>query len=138
MRRPPELEDPRGPLVGTSVLELCDGIAGPLAGWLLAQLGCDVLRCEPVDVELCATASLPRPVRGVEAAVLHRSKRSAGSVSASELARLAGEADVLLIDRDRLRAAGGLLDGERLLEAHPALVHCEVSPFGASGPLAAL
>ena len=139
MRRPPDLEEARGPLVGCSVLELCDGIAGPLAGWLLAELGCDVLRCEPDGgADPPSPARARGPAGSAEAAVLHRSKRAAGAVPVGDVARLAGDADVLLIDRDRLRAAGGLLDGERLLAAYPALVHCEVSPFGPRGPLADL
>src|SRR5262245_28514700 len=139
MHRPPDLEEPRGPLVGISVLEVCDGIAGPLAGWLLAELGCDVLRCEVKGVaDLLEPARARGPGEGVEAAVLHRSKRSAGAIPLTDVARLAATTDVLLIDRDRLRTAGGLLDGDRLLAAQPALVHCEVSPFGARGPLAEL
>jgi crotonobetainyl-CoA:carnitine CoA-transferase CaiB-like acyl-CoA transferase len=70
--------------------------------------------------------------------VLHRSKRNAGTLAAADVVLLASAADVLLIDRDRLRAAGGALDGDRLLAVQPELVHCTVSPFGSAGPLADL
>ena len=138
----------RGPLEGHRVLELCDGVAGPLAGWLLAELGCDVLRATLASREGSAAASeredhggrhaTDRDPADLAASVLHRSKRWGRPVDAAALADLAAEADVLLVDRDRLRDAGGALDAAPLLARSPDLVHCTVRPFGARGPLADL
>jgi crotonobetainyl-CoA:carnitine CoA-transferase CaiB-like acyl-CoA transferase len=117
------------------VLELCDGVAGPLAGWLLAELGCDVMR------GTLATARGRADARGatdLAARVLHRSKRRATALEPAALADVAAAADVLLIDRDRLREAGGALDAAPLLARNPELVHCTVRPFGPRGPLAEL
>src|SRR5262249_42258245 len=118
-----------GPFAGVRVLELCCGIAGPLAGMLLADLGADVVKGEldPGD-----------PLRGLPAFhVLNRSKSSA-AVAAEETARLALRADVVLIDREIAAAHRGTLDAPALTARSPGLIHCTVSGFGEAGSLADL
>ena len=42
------------PLAGIRVLEFCHAIMGPSAGLILADLGADVIKVEPVDGDLLA------------------------------------------------------------------------------------
>ena len=41
------------PLDGLRVVELCEGIAGPWAGRLLAGYGADVIKVEPPNGDRC-------------------------------------------------------------------------------------
>ncbi|MEW6273466.1 MAG: CoA transferase [Thermodesulfobacteriota bacterium] len=125
MPEPGSIAPPAGPLRGARVVELCEAIAGPHAGWLLAELGCDVVKLERERGD---------PLRGSPAFhVLNRSKRSVrlGSLAragdAARLAALLRRADVLLVDRDLVRelepAAAAALDAEGLAHDNPRLVH---------------
>ncbi|HZR84118.1 MAG TPA: CoA transferase [Candidatus Binatia bacterium] len=119
-----------GPFSGVRVLEWCTGVAGPLAGMLLADLGADVVKLErpPGD-----------PERGTAAfQVLNRSKRSLAVRDVADVRSLAARADVLLVDREVLRETAGELDAASFRAVAPRLVHCTLSGFGERGPLADL
>ena len=49
MADPGKLANDAGPLNGIRVLEFCHAIMGPTAGLILADLGADVIKVEPVD-----------------------------------------------------------------------------------------
>jgi crotonobetainyl-CoA:carnitine CoA-transferase CaiB-like acyl-CoA transferase len=119
-----------GPFRGVRVVELCSGVAGPLAGMLLGDLGADVVKLERAPGD---------PDRGTPAFhVLNRSKRSVAFAHEGEAAQLAARADVLLIDRAMARSRGGKLTAARLTKAAPRLIHCSLSGFGEHGDLADL
>src|SRR6201996_4269366 len=86
------------PLAGIRVLEFCHTIMGPSAGLILADLGADVIKVEPV------TGDHTRRLYGFAAgffATFNRNKRSFAVDLKSEdgrhvLHRLAATADVVL------------------------------------------
>ena len=81
---------PAGPLDGLRVLELATGIAGPVAGMVLADFGADVVKAEPPEGD---------PARSLPGfAVWNRGKRSIVA-DPGGLAALAAEADVVVCSR---------------------------------------
>ena len=120
----PELFD------GITVLDLTDGIAGPIATMMLADRGADVIRIERPDAELF-------PPLGGER-VWHRGKRSAAfdldrARDRDAVAALAARADVLVetFAPGRARALG--LDHATLAARNPGLVHVSITPYGRDG-----
>jgi len=105
------------------VLDLTDA-RGWLAGFLLAQLGADVILAEPVG-------GYPRDHRF---AAYNRGKRSVivpDDAGPAELAGLARGADVVLHTQSSF---GRAVDLGALRDAHPALVTVAITPYGESGP----
>lgn len=107
-----------GPLAGLRVVELCGGVAGPLCGMYLGDLGADVVKVEPADGD---------PARGFGPGVfasLNRNKRSV--VCDDDAVRaLLRTADVVLCEHE-------LPEGT----ARPELVHCVLTDFGADAGFA--
>ncbi len=123
------------PLAGMRVLEFCHAIMGPSAGLILADLGADVIKVEPVGGD--PTRRLPGFAAGFFG-TFNRNKRSlALDLKADEgralLHRLAATADVAIENyapgtMDRLRC--GYVD---LARTNPRLVYCALKGF-LSGP----
>jgi crotonobetainyl-CoA:carnitine CoA-transferase CaiB-like acyl-CoA transferase len=123
------------PLAGLRVLEFCHTIMGPTAGLILADLGADVIKIEPVGGD--ATRRLPGFAAGFFSA-FNRNKRSVAiDLKAGEgrdlLYRLAATADVVLENyapgtMDRLGC--GYAD---FAKVNPRLVYCALKGF-LSGP----
>ncbi len=116
------------------ILDLTDD-RGHFAGFLLAQMGADVIAVEPPEGQRARhlgpfAGDEPDPERSLQHWAYNRGKRSVVAESAADIAALADTADVLIecgafdIDLDALRAA------------NPALVTCSLSPFGGDGPKA--
>jgi crotonobetainyl-CoA:carnitine CoA-transferase CaiB-like acyl-CoA transferase len=135
MTDPPTATRESLPLTGMRVLEFCHTIMGPTAGVILADLGADVIKVEPVTGD--ATRRLPGFAAGFFSA-FNRNKRSiAIDLKASEgrdlLLRLAASADVVLENyapgtMDRLGC--GYAD---FAKVNPRLVYCALKGF-LSGP----
>ncbi|MEN0062831.1 MAG: CoA transferase [Myxococcota bacterium] len=134
----------QGALSDVRVLDLCQMLAGPYAAQLLADLGADVIKVEPVtgDPTRRLLAHDPRyTVDGLGAyfATLNRNKRSVALDLKSEAGRrlfegLVAKTDVVLsnfsvevTERLRLRHAD-------LIGHNPRLVTAAISGFGATGP----
>jgi crotonobetainyl-CoA:carnitine CoA-transferase CaiB-like acyl-CoA transferase len=124
-----------GPLAGIRVLEFCHTIMGPTAGLILADLGADVIKIEPV------AGDHTRRLYGFAAGffpTFNRNKRSfAIDLKSAEgrdlLHRLAATADVVLENyapgtMDRLGCGYGDLS-----KINPRLVYCALKGF-LSGP----
>ena len=126
------------PLAGVKVVDLSRILAGPLCTMVLADLGADVIKVERPG-EGDDTRHWGPPFAGDDAAYflsLNRNKRSVtadlGSPEGVALVRdLLSTADVLIENfRPGLMARFGLaLDDLR--EAHPRLVTCSLTAFGA-------
>src|SRR4051794_22583115 len=110
-----------GMLESCRVVEL-SGRDGWLAGFLLAQLGAEVLLVEP-------PGGHPRDA-WFEA--YNRGKRSVVGSGPDEVAEMVGGADVVLAAGSPSEVA--VLDG--LAAADPALVTVAITPFGRRGPKA--
>src|ERR1700691_1418178 len=123
------------PLAGIRVIEFCHAIMGPSAGLILADLGADVIKIEPVGGD--STRRLVGFAAGFFG-TFNRNKRSVAlDLKAGEgralLHRLAATADVVLENyapgtMDRLGC--GYHD---LKKTNPRLVYCALKGF-LSGP----
>ena len=121
-----------GPYDGLRVVEMSEGVGGPMAAMLLADLGADVVKVEP-----------PRGdrLRGTPAFhVLNRSKRGVAldltdAADRTRLEPLLRRADVVI--------QGGLpeqydligLGSDALRQANPRLVVLQAPYYGSAGPL---
>ncbi len=116
-----------GVLDGLVVLDLSQGIAGPIAGMLLADHGARVTKIEPPGGD---------PTRALSGArVWHRGKRSAfldldDPSDRERVVALASHADVLLESFAPGEAARGGLEYEGLHARNPRLVHCSITGYG--------
>ena len=132
-----------GTLEGMTVVDATQGLCGPLAGHMLAELGSKVIKIEPPEGDY-ARGYGPPFVGDVGAAYasMNRLKEvrrldvQAGE-GAAALAKLAESADVLLEDWGPGRAEALGLGYEALRQRNPRLVYLAISPFGEVGPLCA-
>ena len=128
------------PLAGITVVSLEHAIAAPFATRQLADLGARVIKVErPVvgdfardyDARVCGMASHFVWVnRGKESVTLDLKQPAAIEV----LMRLVAKADVLVQNLAPGAAARMGLSAEALRPAHPELIVCDISGYGADGP----
>jgi crotonobetainyl-CoA:carnitine CoA-transferase CaiB-like acyl-CoA transferase len=122
------------PLAGLRVLELAEGVAGPMVARLLGDAGADVIKLELAEGDR-ARGWVPQ-VDGVGAvfATLNRNKRSVrvGPSPSSMVAELAACADVVVVD-DEL-ADRCAVDLAALMDHNDRLVVCVISGWGPDGP----
>lgn len=120
----------RGPLAGVRVVEIAEGIAGPQAGLLLADLGATVCKLERPEGD----RSRHWREDEITYAVLNRNKTGAVLREPAQAIELARQADVVVVDTDALTRWPEL----RVLVDQPSNVVLRVSLFGATGPTADL
>ncbi len=132
-----------GPLVGMRVLELAHVMAGPTCGLMLADLGADVIKVERVPGGDDTRRSVPPEVGGESAAFLMMNRNKRGIAldlkhprAREVMLRLVRNTDVLIENyrRDTMPKLG--LGYEALKAVNPALIYCEISGFGRTGPYA--
>lgn len=133
-------QEPVGALAGCRVLELSQ-LSAAVAGKVLADLGAEVIKIEPRGGEAArraepAFADQYGERHGLAFLAYNLNKRSVsldlGTEAGRELlARLAGTADIVLLDWERI---GDPAEADRLRELctaeNPRLVWCEVWPYG--------
>jgi len=129
------------PLAGTSVVDVTSSLAGPTATQLLAALGADVVKVEPLDGDH-ARAWGPPFLEGEGAMFLasNAGKRSLavdlGDDRGREVVlRLADRADVFVQSLRPGAAERHGLGAAELRARNPRLVHCSIGAFGSRGPL---
>jgi len=128
-RLPPPERD--GPLEGLRVLDLGAIVAGPLAGSLLAELGAEVIKIEPIGGDSFrgpGFAAYNKGQRGVALDLRHQAGRDA-------FMALVRGADVV-IDNYRpgvLRRLG--VAHHELQKQNPAMITVSITGFGEGGPL---
>jgi crotonobetainyl-CoA:carnitine CoA-transferase CaiB-like acyl-CoA transferase len=134
----------RRALSNVTAIEVTDGVAGSYCGKLLADLGADVWKVEPLTGDLLRHRSGPRDADGLcrSGAFLHfnTNKRSVvvdptTPAGRSRLDRLLGRADLLVDDTGR-GSAEWALGWDELRDRYPRLSVVRISPFGATGPYA--
>jgi len=141
------MEVASGPLAGLRVLELSSVLAGPYCAMVLADLGADVIKVEPLDGD--ATRGYGPPWINPDAPAnersavyfqsVNRNKRSLRLDLATEsgrevVRRLIGKTDVLV---ENFRP-GGMdrlgLDQSALTDLNPKLVQLSITGYGPDGP----
>jgi len=135
-------ESVAGPLADIRVLEVGHILAGPFAGMLLADLGADVIKIEPVGGDLSRqVGSQYVGEHNVYFASINRNKRSVHIDLTTEegqeqLGALARTADALLVNLrpSTIRSLG--LDYESLRRFNPRIVAVAVTGYGLDGPAA--
>lgn len=133
-----------GPLQGVTVLELCQQMAGPTCGLMLADMGADVIKIEKINGGDDTRRSVPPEIEGQSAAFLmmNRNKRGVVLDLKSDAGRdafnkLARTADVV-IENFRPGVMERLGIGYESLKAiNPALIYGSISGFGHTGPYSA-
>jgi len=123
-----------GPLAGLRVLDLSSGPAAGLATMVLADFGADVVKVEPPGGDpLRRLPNAPLWLRGKRSVAIDL---DAAGGARERLAPLLAGADVLVESFAPGGAAALGLGHGTLAAAHPALVTCSVTGWGASGPYA--
>jgi crotonobetainyl-CoA:carnitine CoA-transferase CaiB-like acyl-CoA transferase len=132
-----------GPLAGLKVIELAHVMAGPTCGLMLADMGADVIKVEKVPDGDDTRRMAPPAIDGEAAAYLmmNRNKRGIAvdfkRAEGQEIGRrLLSTADVVIENfrKGTMERLG--LGYDALREINPALIYCEVSGFGRTGPYA--
>jgi formyl-CoA transferase/CoA:oxalate CoA-transferase len=131
------------PLAGARVVDVTSSLAGPTATQLLAALGADVVKVEPLAGDH-ARAWGPPFLDGEGAMFLaaNAGKRSLavdlGDERGREIVlRLADRADVFLQSLRTGAAERHGLGADELRARNPRLVYCSIGAFGSRGPLSA-
>jgi crotonobetainyl-CoA:carnitine CoA-transferase CaiB-like acyl-CoA transferase len=129
-----------GALEGTVCIEVSGHVAGPYAGSLLGDLGCEVIKVELPNGGDTHRGRNPK-YEGYSPSfrALNRNKKSLTLNLRDKKARgillqLVATADILLENfRPPTRTQLGL-DYEELAKLNPKLIHCSISGYGQSGP----
>jgi crotonobetainyl-CoA:carnitine CoA-transferase CaiB-like acyl-CoA transferase len=129
------------PLLGVRVIDVTSSLAGPTATQLLAALGADVVKVEPLAGDH-ARAWGPPFWEGEGAMFLaaNAGKRSLAVELGDDRGReivlsLVDRADVFLQSLRPGAAERHGLDASTLRARNPRLVHCSIGAFGSRGPL---
>jgi crotonobetainyl-CoA:carnitine CoA-transferase CaiB-like acyl-CoA transferase len=129
------------PLAGTSVVDVTSSLAGPTATQLLAALGADVVKVEPLGGDH-ARAWGPPFLEGEGAMFLasNAGKRSLAVDLGDDrgrnvVLRLADRADVFVQSLRPGAAERHGLGAAELRARNPRLVHCSIGAFGSRGTL---
>ncbi|WP_315832394.1 CoA transferase [Bradyrhizobium prioriisuperbiae] len=131
-----------GPLSGVKVIDLTGVVSGPLATMFLADQGADVLKIEPLGGDITRRSRQTIDKAGNFSALFistNRGKRSLAidiktDIGCEVLAKLIGQADVLVQNfRPGTMERLGL-GFEQLRKSHPRLIYVSISGVGDSGP----
>src|SRR3954454_22512672 len=136
------------PLEGVRVVEVANWMAAPGAAALMADMGADVVKVEPLRGDAMRGATrqpqVPEGQTPLDAAFQmdNRGKRSSAVAinqprGADLVRRLAGRADVFLCNLLPSRQTKYGLDAGTLLRLNPRLVHATLTGYGPGGPDAA-
>lgn len=129
------------PLDDITVLEIANWVAGPSAGALLADMGADVVKVEPLQGD-SMRGKLRQPSDGPPAdhpfQLDNRGKRSIAVALDDErgaflVRELAGKVDVVVTNLLPSRLARYGLGPDELRNANPALIYAHVTSYGSTG-----
>ena len=128
-----------GILAGIRVVEFSEVIAGPWGGMMLADLGAEVVKIEPLEGDPWRATAPFSPGEGKWFLSLNRGKRSLAvdlrrPEGRAVVQRLVERADVAVVNY-RPDTPGNLgIDWETLSALNPRLVYVEATAFGRRGP----
>ena len=122
-----------GPLSGVVVLDLGQYLAGPFGPMVLADLGAEVIKVEPVRGDSMRMVGMP--FAGCQRGKLDLAVDIKAPEGLEAVMRLAEIADVVHHNMTKGTAARLGVDYESLKARNPDLVHCNTYAYGAEGPL---
>lgn len=136
----PGTEHSRGPLTGIKVLDFSRILSGPYASMVLADLGAEIIKIEPIE-KGDETRNFPPFIGGMSHyyMALNRSKKSVAldlkSPEGVQIARdLAAQSDIVLENfRPGVMERLGL-GYETLKAENPSLIYCSITGFGKDSP----
>ena len=128
-----------GPLAGIKVFEVSQIVAGPYAGQTLADLGAEVVKCEPPGGEGLRVLGQFVPGESKAYHTLNRGKRSlvldlGNAAGQAAVHRLIPDFDVFLINSRPGVPQRLNVDYDSLTRFRPNLVYIENSGYGDRGP----
>lgn len=124
------------------VIEVAEGVTGPVCGLVFADLGAEVIKLEPPHGDRSREWG---PAAGTASSAifeqLNRGKQSVRCDLATDAGRarlldLVKQADVVVVQLDPVDQAASGIDWRALADAHPGLIVCEIDAVGDRGPLA--
>ena len=128
-----------GPLDGIKIIEFTQIIAAPFGGMLLADMGADIIKIEPLEGEPWRLHTEFIPKESKTFIGLNRGKKSLPldlqSKEGLEIAqKLVANADVVIINArpDVPKNLG--IDYEALSQINPQIIYCDNTAFGRRGP----
>lgn len=134
------------PYGGLRVVEMADDPAGEMTGFLLAQMGADVIKVElPEGAPSRSVGPWAMGNEGPDTSLTNwyynSNKRSAVLDYRSQngrqlLERLVAKSDILLCTAAPPHLSALKLDYDDLTRCHPALIVLSITPFGLDGPWA--
>jgi CoA:oxalate CoA-transferase len=132
------------PLVGVRILDLTHMLSGPYAGMILADLGAETIKIEPLQGEGTRTLLASDPENslhgmGAYFLTLNRNKQSVALDLKSERGREIFRQLVAVSDIVLSNFAAGVpqrlgLDFETLSRVNPRIITCTVTGYGSTGP----
>ncbi len=132
------------PLEGTRLIDLTHMLAGPYAGMILADLGCDTVKVEPPNGESTRRLLESDPkysYKGMGAyfLTLNRNKRSVvidlkSAAGRNYFYKLVRNAEVVLDNFAAGVTKRLQVDHETLANMNPRIITCSISGFGGNGP----
>lgn len=128
-----------GPLHGIRIIEFTQIIAAPFGGMLLADMGAEIIKIEPLEGEPWRLHTEFIPKESKTFIGLNRGKKSIPidlqSQEGLEIAhKLVSNADAVIINArpDVPKSLG--IDYETLSKINPKLIYCDNTAFGRKGP----
>jgi crotonobetainyl-CoA:carnitine CoA-transferase CaiB-like acyl-CoA transferase len=133
------------PLAGIKVLDLTHMLAGPYAGMVLADLGADVVKVEPLDTGEMTRSLLSNDPNysfkgfGAYFLTLNRNKKSVcidlkTNEGLEVFYDLVRSADVVLNNFSAGVVSKLKIDFDTLTKINPKIVSCSITGFGETGP----
>jgi len=129
-----------GALEGTVAIDASGHVAGPYAGSLLGDLGCEVIKVElPTGGDTHRGRNPKYEGYGPSFRVLNRNKKSVTLDLRQKrgreiLLKLLATADIFLENFRPLTRKNLGLDFDELSNLNPRLIHCSITGYGQSGP----
>ncbi len=128
-----------GPLAGIKVFEVSQIVAGPYAGQNLADLGAEVVKCEPPEGEGMRVLGAFMPGESKFLHTLNRGKRSlvldlSNEAGQAAVHRLIADFDVFMINSRPGVPQRLNVDYDTLVQYRPDLIYLENSGYGERGP----
>ena len=132
------------PLAGVRILDLSHMLSGPYAGMILADMGAELIKVEPLRGEGTRKLLATDPNNSIDGMgayfiTLNRNKKSVcidlkSGAGIKVFYDLVKTADVVLNNFDADVPARLKIDFEHLSQVNPKIVTCGVTGYGSSGP----